>query len=100
MVTNKKLITFRDIDGSLDKSRGQFQIDLKRNPTGFIQNTLWPETMLLLISWSVFWIPMLPPFVMLRIATAMIAFLAFVSVSGQANSLLGSSSGTWIGLYS
>eukprot|EP00747_Dinoflagellata_sp_TGD_P210965 gnl/TRDRNA2_/TRDRNA2_84184_c0_seq1.p1 gnl/TRDRNA2_/TRDRNA2_84184_c0~~gnl/TRDRNA2_/TRDRNA2_84184_c0_seq1.p1 ORF type:complete len:463 (+),score=69.50 gnl/TRDRNA2_/TRDRNA2_84184_c0_seq1:88-1389(+) len=77
-----------DKSGSLQKSRGELLITVKRNAEPYLMGILWPEFVMVMISWSVFWLPLLPPFAMPRVATALIAFLTLMTLSLRTASMM------------
>jgi hypothetical protein len=79
---------FDEIESTLQKSRGELVIELRRQPLGYINSLLLPELLILCISYSVFWFPLTAPFAMPRVATALIAFLSLMTLSLRTNALL------------
>eukprot|EP00747_Dinoflagellata_sp_TGD_P162870 gnl/TRDRNA2_/TRDRNA2_180970_c0_seq1.p1 gnl/TRDRNA2_/TRDRNA2_180970_c0~~gnl/TRDRNA2_/TRDRNA2_180970_c0_seq1.p1 ORF type:complete len:472 (-),score=84.06 gnl/TRDRNA2_/TRDRNA2_180970_c0_seq1:278-1693(-) len=77
-----------DKSGSLQKSRGDLLITVHRNAEPYLMGILWPEFVMVMISWSVFWLPLLAPFAMPRVATALIAFLTLMTLSLRTNAML------------
>jgi len=80
--------SFEEDDGMLHKSRGELQIVVKRQASIYWNSLFFPALLLLCVSWTVFFFPLLPPFAMPRVATAVIAFLALMTVSTRIDSLL------------
>merc|ERR1719410_76777 len=72
---------FEEHDGSLQKSRGMLVMTLKRDWTRYLQTTILPEIFLILISFTVFWMPRATPFAMPRVATNLISFLTLMTLS-------------------
>jgi hypothetical protein len=72
---------FEDVDGNLKKSRGMYVIKLRRDWTRYLQTTILPEIFLILISFTVFWMPRAQPFAMPRVATNLISFLTLMTLS-------------------
>jgi hypothetical protein len=72
---------FNEVDGNLKKSRGKLVMTLKRDWTRYLQTTILPEIFLILISFTVFWMPRAQPFAMPRVATNLISFLTLMTLS-------------------
>jgi len=72
---------FEEVDGSLKKSRGILTMTLRRDWTRYLQTTILPEIFLILISFTVFWMPRAQPFAMPRVATNLISFLTLMTLS-------------------
>merc|ERR1719362_1360637 len=79
---------FEEIDGSLKKSRGVLTMTLRRDWTRYLQTTILPEIFLILISFTVFWMPRAQPFAMPRVATNLISFLTLMTLSINTASML------------
>mmetsp|Transcript_38123 Transcript_38123/g.73217 ORF Transcript_38123/g.73217 Transcript_38123/m.73217 type:complete len:495 (+) Transcript_38123:44-1528(+) len=79
---------FEEVDGSLRKSRGKFQMTLERDWTRYLQTTILPEIFLILISFTVFWMPRAAPFAMPRVATNLISFLTLMTLSINVSRML------------
>merc|ERR1719189_3213686 len=89
-----------EIDASLKKSRAEFRIVASRRSMPYIQSLLVPELLVLAISFSVFWFPLLAAFAMPRVATALISFLALTTLGLRTNSMLPIRGGlAWIDLF-
>jgi len=80
--------TYEETDGSLQKSRGSLGISITRDYRPVLSSVIVPEILLLSISWSVFFFPMLPPFVMPRVATSLIALLSSMTLAVRTSGLL------------
>jgi hypothetical protein len=78
---SEKTTVFEEVDASLHKSRGKLAITLKRDWTRYLQTTILPEVFLILISFTVFWMPRATPFAMPRVATNLISFLTLMTLS-------------------
>jgi len=78
---SEKTRVFEEVDASLHKSRGELAIKLKRDWTRYLQTTILPEVFLILISFTVFWMPRATPFAMPRVATNLISFLTLMTLS-------------------
>jgi len=92
----------KEVDKGLEKSRGQLVVLVKRDSEPYLQSLLVPSWLILGVSWSVFWFPLLEKstFVMPRVATSLISFLSFLTLSLRTNSMLPIRSGlTWIDLF-
>lgn len=76
---------YREADGFLVKSRGELRINVKRLPGSYVRKKLLPQMLLVAISWTVFYFPLLPPFAMPRVATSLIAFLALMALKSAAH---------------
>jgi len=83
-----KAQTFEESDASLKKSRGSLDISITRDSRPIFATAIIPEILLLLISWSVFFFPMLPPFVMPRVATSLISLLSAMTLAVRTSTLL------------
>merc|ERR1719362_2570682 len=79
---------FEEIDGILEKSRGKLEVTLRRDWTRYLQTTILPEIFLILISFTVFWMPRATPFAMPRVATNLISFLTLMTLSINTASML------------
>jgi len=92
---------FQEVDGNLRKSRGKLVITLRRDWTRYLQTTILPEIFLILISFTVFWMPRATPFAMPRVATNLISFLTLMTLSiNTANMLPADRAGmAWIELF-
>mmetsp|Transcript_38125 Transcript_38125/g.73220 ORF Transcript_38125/g.73220 Transcript_38125/m.73220 type:complete len:496 (+) Transcript_38125:44-1531(+) len=92
---------FEEVDGSLRKSRGKFQMTLERDWTRYLQTTILPEIFLILISFTVFWMPRAAPFAMPRVATNLISFLTLMTLSINTTRMLPSDRAgmAWIELF-
>lgn len=91
---------FEDQDGALVKSRGELNIEVKRNSDAYVKNLLVPELLLVAIAYTVFLFPQAAPFIMPRVATSMMSFMALMVLSLRTSAMLptrGSSS--WIDVF-
>jgi len=79
---------FEEVDGNLKKSRGALAITLRRDWRRYLQTTILPEIFLILISFTVFWMPRATPFAMPRVATNLISFLTLMTLSINTAQLL------------
>jgi len=78
---SEKISVFEEADANLRKSRGQLAITLRRDWKRYLQTTILPEIFLILISFTVFWMPRATPFAMPRVATNLISFLTLMTLS-------------------
>jgi len=92
---------FEEVDGNLIKSRGKLVMTLRRDWTRYLQTTILPEIFLILISFTVFWMPRAQPFAMPRVATNLISFLTLMTLAiNTANMLPADRAGmAWIELF-
>jgi len=93
---------FEEEDGSLRKSRGQLVLRVTRDHMAVIQSVIVSEVLLLCVSWAVYFFPLSLPFVMPRVATSVIAFLALMTVSSKTGAMLpsdGRAGLVWIDLF-
>jgi len=84
-LTSANARVWEEHDGYLIKSRGEFNLEVKRRPEGYIRKKLLPQIFLVAISWTVFYFPLLPPFAMPRVATSLIAFLALMTLKSASH---------------
>jgi len=82
------LRSFEDVDGALVKSRGELLITVSRNSETYIETIFFPAFLLLALSWTSFFFPLLPAFAMPRAATTTIAFLALVTLGTRVDAML------------
>jgi len=83
-----KTTVFEEVDANLKKSRGKLVMTLRRDWTRYLQTTILPEIFLILISFTVFWMPRATPFAMPRVATNLISFLTLMTLSISTSSML------------
>jgi len=83
ILSNMALSTKEEKDSSLSKSRGLLQLRVKHDPAGVFSSCIVPEILILVLSYTVFLMPMETAFVMPRVATGMIAFLSLLTLSQQ-----------------
>jgi hypothetical protein len=79
---------YEELDGNLRKSRGYLNLVVTRHARPLIASALVPEFMLLCISWCVFQLPLLPPFVVPRVMTSLISLLALMTYNTRTEKLL------------
>jgi len=98
---SKKMRVFEEVDANLHKSRGELAITLRRDWTRYLQTTILPEIFLILISFTVFWMPRATPFAMPRVATNLISFLTLMTLSINTSKMLPSDRAgmAWIELF-
>lgn len=63
-------------------------MSITRDSRPILATAIVPEILLLSISWSVFFFPMLPPFVMPRVATSLISLLSAMTLAVRTSTLL------------
>merc|ERR1719510_2464466 len=78
---SEKTRVFEEVDANLNKSRGELAITLRRDWTRYLQTTILPEIFMILISFTVFWMPRAQGFAMPRVATNLISFLTLMTLS-------------------
>lgn len=92
--------SFLETDGNLRKSRGELVIQVRRVSEPYIKTLLVPSLILVTLGYCVFLMPLAPPFVMPRVSTSIISFLALLFLSLKTSNLLpvrGSES--WIDVF-
>lgn len=93
-------VSFEEIDGALKKSRGQMKMVIQRKSASHFEGMLLPELLLALIIYTVFWFPLTAPFIMPRVATCMISYLALVTFMFRTSSMLPTSdSACWVCVF-
>jgi len=80
-----KVFEFEEKDGALQKSRGVLEILAERSMDKYWENHLMPTSLLLMISWGVFWFPFAQPFITPRLALSILALLAFTNIMIKSN---------------
>jgi len=83
-----KVYSFEETDGAMKKSRGVLQIDGKHSLDKYGEAHLMPTTLLLIISFAVFWFPFMTPFVTPRMVLSVLALLAFTGFMIKSSELL------------
>jgi len=87
-------------DATLRKSRAELHIVANRRSVPYIQSLLVPELLVLAISFTVFWFPLKAAFAMPRVGTALIAFLALITLGLRTSTMLPIRGGlAWIELF-
>lgn len=76
---NYTISTFEEADGMLVKSRGRFEIKIRRNAAAAGRQLFSPTFIILGVSYSVFFFPMVPAFAMPRVASGIISLLGMVT---------------------
>ncbi|CAJ1357051.1 unnamed protein product [Effrenium voratum] len=71
--------SFQEADALLVKSRGLFEIHILRSPASAGRQLFGPTFILLSVSYSVFFFPMVPAFAMPRVASGIISLLGMVT---------------------
>jgi hypothetical protein len=91
---------FEEEDATLYKSRGELTVDIDRIYKPYVTGLLLPEFLVIIISYSAFWFPLIAPFAMPRVATALIAFLTLMTLSLRTNAMFPVRGGLcWIDLF-
>eukprot|EP00747_Dinoflagellata_sp_TGD_P032859 gnl/TRDRNA2_/TRDRNA2_136257_c0_seq1.p1 gnl/TRDRNA2_/TRDRNA2_136257_c0~~gnl/TRDRNA2_/TRDRNA2_136257_c0_seq1.p1 ORF type:complete len:442 (-),score=46.46 gnl/TRDRNA2_/TRDRNA2_136257_c0_seq1:115-1440(-) len=83
-----ELIEREETTSLLEKSRGDLRIVVQRNAAPYLMGILLPVVFMVIISWTVFWLPLIAPFAMPRVATALIAFLTLMTLSLRTDAML------------
>jgi len=77
-----KMRVVSEVDGPLRKSRGEFDIDVRRSPWNVIRNAIVPAILISSTAWVAFFVPgSVAAFFMPRVAVTTIAFLALVALA-------------------
>lgn len=96
--TNETVI--QEMDGTLQKSRGELSIYVERMSNTYVGSLLMPEALIMIISYSAYWFPLTAPFAMPRVATALISFLSLMTLSLRTNAMLPVRGGlSWMDLF-
>eukprot|EP00438_Fugacium_kawagutii_P023345 Skav218608 [mRNA] locus=scaffold3208:41911:43167:+ [translate_table: standard] len=82
------LQVFEEDIGSLRKTRMQFQMHLRRDASPYASSTIFPEIMIVVLSYTVFLFPVNPGFAMPRVSSAVIAFLSILTISTRTSQML------------
>jgi cbb3-type cytochrome oxidase subunit 3 len=75
-----KTTSIESFDGDLKKSRGILNINVKRTLDKYSQDHLIPSSIVLIISWAVFYFPFANPFITARLALSVLALLTFTNL--------------------
>jgi len=75
-----KTSSIESFDGDLKKSRGILNINVKRALDKYSQDHLIPSSIVLMISWAVFYFPFANPFITARLALSILALLTFTNL--------------------
>jgi len=75
-----KVYSFEEVDGALKKSRGVFEMKVEREMEKYGENHLMPASLLIIISWGVFWFPFDKPFITPRLALSILVLLSFTNI--------------------
>lgn len=87
-------------DGELKKSRGVFDIVVKRSLGKYIDDHLVPALIAVIISWAVFYFPFAGPFITPRLALSILALLTFTNLMVKsAKELPGAAPFNWNDLF-
>jgi len=99
-LVNASLTSFNEDDGMLQKSRGALTLRVQRSSSQYMSSVFIPSVVLLVMTWTAFWLPLGPPFAMPRIAVNAFGLLCQVSVSTAANGLVPATGNTsWLTEY-
>lgn len=82
------LEVFEESVGSLKKSRAQFVMHVLRDASPYMSSTIFPEIMIVVLSFTVFLFPVNPGFAMPRVSSAVIAFLSMLTISTRTSAML------------
>eukprot|EP00435_Cladocopium_sp_Y103_P026644 s290_g6.t1 len=82
------LKVFEESVGSLKKSRAQFVMHVLRDASPYMSSTIFPEIMIVVLSYTVFLFPVNPGFAMPRVSSAVIAFLSILTISTRTSAML------------
>lgn len=83
-----KVFAFKETDGALKKSRGVLEVTVSRTFNKYSESHLMPASLLLVISWGVFWFPFQNPFITPRLALSILALLSFTTLMIKSSSAL------------
>jgi len=81
--TSFEAYVVEEVQGMLRKSRGKMDISVERWSAKLVQLYFFPELLIVVIGYSTLWYPTLIPFVMPRVATALISFLTLTTLSAK-----------------
>jgi len=91
---------YEEADGDLVKSRGMLQIEVGRHLDKYTQDHLVPTSIVLMISWAVFYFPFAAPFITPRLVLSIMALLTFTNLMIKSSSLLpGAAPFNWNDLF-
>eukprot|EP00930_Biecheleria_cincta_P037720 TRINITY_DN2591_c0_g1_i1.p1 TRINITY_DN2591_c0_g1~~TRINITY_DN2591_c0_g1_i1.p1 ORF type:complete len:495 (-),score=47.94 TRINITY_DN2591_c0_g1_i1:95-1579(-) len=76
-----EILEFEESDGPLRKSRGTLRISIRRDPSSYMYIIILPLFFLLIMSWVVFWLPLVPHFAMPRLSISTVTFLSAATLS-------------------
>lgn len=79
-MVNWRTASYEKHDGELVKSRGSLQINVHRSLEKYGQDHLLPASIVLIISWAVFYFPFANPFITPRLALSILAMLTFTQL--------------------
>ncbi|CAK9089847.1 unnamed protein product [Durusdinium trenchii] len=83
-----EMTIFNESTGSMHKSRAQFVVHVLRDASPYVQSTIFPEIMIVVLSYTVFLFPVNPGFAMPRVSSAVIAFLSILTISTRTSAML------------
>lgn len=87
-LTSWEVYSFIDVDGELEKSRGALCLKVRRKWWKCVQNVLLPTILMVVVSWTVLFFPMLPSFSMPRAGSASLSLLTMATISLNAQDKL------------
>jgi len=91
---------YEEADGDLVKSRGMLEIKVGRHLDKYTQDHLVPTSIVLMISWAVFYFPFAAPFITPRLVLSIMALLTFTNLMIKSSSLLpGAAPFNWNDLF-
>lgn len=79
---------FDDKDGLLEKSRGELVIMVQRCSEPYVKNLLVPSLILVAIAYTVFLFPLKHPFIMPRVTTSLVSFMALMVLSLRTSDMM------------
>jgi len=95
-----EMTAFNESSGSLHKSRGKFAVRCRRDYKSVMENTVFPEVLLLGMASSIFFLPLQVPFAMPRVATGIICYLTMATFQARtATQLPASGTTTWLQVW-
>jgi len=98
--TNFTLDTIVEETGPLSKSRGIYSVEVKRDFKILVNSTVIPEILLVILAWTVFFLPNSVAYAMPKVASCMIPLLAFLTYKSQLSQKLPpNSGGSWLEVF-
>mmetsp|Transcript_7060 Transcript_7060/g.15201 ORF Transcript_7060/g.15201 Transcript_7060/m.15201 type:complete len:404 (-) Transcript_7060:80-1291(-) len=101
-LVSSSLTSFTEQDASMSKSRGMLTITIQRDSIKYIQTICVPSILVLLVSWTVVYLPFHTAFLVPRVATALVTTLCALSLQIKSASVVPSKSKAgicWIDLF-